>query len=102
MSATVRVLVALDVPTAQAADVEDLLASVEARLADEAGYLEDGSPVTPSAVVVTYVHDDTWLTPTALSSVYEVGIDGVDDVHYDPSCPRYEGDAGDCTCEVGQ
>lgn len=75
---TVRVLVALDVPAEQAADVFDLVDSVRARLTDEAGYLRDGSPVTPTEVVITTVADDTPLNVAALRGIYEVGVEGVD------------------------
>lgn len=76
---TVRVLVAIDVPAEQAENPEDLLASIEARLIDEAGYLDTGDPVSPVRVTVTFVEDSTVLTPVELSHVYNVGVDGVED-----------------------
>lgn len=77
-SSTVRVLVALDVTLAQARDEDDLVASVVARVADEAGYLNDGDPVNPTAVVAAVIHDDTVISPSDLAGIYEVGVEGVD------------------------
>lgn len=74
---TVRVLVALDIPAAQAADREDLIDSIHARLADEAGYLDAGDPIVPTEVVVTIVDDDTPIDAVVLGGIYEVGVDGV-------------------------
>lgn len=77
-TSTVRVLIALDVPAEQAANRDDLIESVRARLIVEAGYLDDGSPVMPSAVTLALVDDDTTLDARALEGVYNVGIDGLD------------------------
>jgi hypothetical protein len=96
---TVRVLVALDVPLAQARDVDDLLASVYARLCDEAGYLDpDDEPVTPTNVVVGIVDDDTLLSRFGLEGIYEVGVDGLPDIHAD-TCAIAQGTDVNCTCE---
>lgn len=77
---TVRVLVALDIPAAQATDENDLLRAIEARVEGEAGYLDvDGGPVTPTGVVAAIVPvdaDDTEnepLTAQRLQGIYEVG-----------------------------
>lgn len=75
-STPTRVLVALDVPSDQAENVPDLLASVVARVADEAGYLDSGDPVMPERVVATVVNDSTPLTAATLRGAYEVGIEG--------------------------
>lgn len=78
MSATVRVLIALDIPVAQASDLDDLRASLYARVEQEAGYLDDGSPVTPEAVLIAFVEDKTPIVhPSGLASVYMVGIEGL-------------------------
>lgn len=73
----VRVLVAIDVPAEQANDPADLLASIEARLIDEAGYLDTGDPVSPTSVTVTFVEDTTVLTAADLTGIYNVGVEGV-------------------------
>lgn len=71
---TVRVLVALDIPAAQAADPDDLLASVVARLDGEAGYLDTGDAVTPVAPVrAVIVDDDEPLQTLDLTGIYYVG-----------------------------
>ncbi len=96
---TVRVLVAIDVPVEQARDIDDLLASVYARVCDEAGYLDpDDAPITPVSVCVGVVADDTILTRNGLEGVYEVGIDGVNDFHED-ACAIAQGTDVNCTCE---
>lgn len=71
-----RVLIALDVTAAQAADIPDLLASVYSRLCDEAGYLDTGDPVMPIALALTMVGDTGPLDAATLRGVYEVGIEG--------------------------
>lgn len=73
-----RVLVALDVTEADAADADDLLASVRARLEDEAGYLDDGTPIIPTGLTLALTDDGTPLQQHALAGAYEVGIDGYD------------------------
>lgn len=56
---TVRVLVALDVP-AHFADDPTMTECIVARLADEAGYLQDGAvPIPPTGVVAVCIEDDT-------------------------------------------
>lgn len=74
---TVRVLVAIDVPVEQAADAADLIASVKARLIDEAGYLNSGDPVSPTKVTLALVEDTTPLTTSDLAGIYFVGVEGV-------------------------
>lgn len=83
----VRVLVALDIKPEQARDLADLVGSIEARVWDEAGYLDpDGEPITPTAVCVAVVEfpadDPTYdlpaLTPDGLRGVYNVGIEGLE------------------------
>lgn len=71
-----RVLVAIDVHPDQATDVNDVVASVYARVCDEAGYLDGGDPITPSAVTVTTVTDTEPLDARTLRGVYEVGVEG--------------------------
>lgn len=113
----VRVLVALDVPADQATDVEDLLASVTARVAQEAGYLDSGDPVMPHVVVATVVTrpDDVLLDADTLRGAYEVGIEGAADFNpraealrdgvclgqyedHSEGCDFAEGRSGTCTC----
>ena len=75
---TVRVLVAIDVPASQATDRDDLVESIRARLIDEAGYLDNGDPITPTAVVLAVTADATVLDSRALAGAYEVGVEGVE------------------------
>lgn len=76
----VRVLVAIDVTAEQAADRSDLMESVYARLADEAGYLGGGGePITPVNLVVTLTDDTDDLTPRTLAGAYAVGIEGAEE-----------------------
>lgn len=82
-----RVLIALDVPDADAADPADLLASVRARLADEAGYLDDGRPIVPDALTLVVAGEAfTTLAEHELAGIYNVGLDGLpeDDGERDP------------------
>lgn len=75
---TVRVLVAIDVPLPLATDLDDLVQSVRARVADEAGYLLDGSAIVPTAVAATVVEvtaDEPLLSDSRLESIYVVGAD---------------------------
>lgn len=87
---SIRILIALDVADEQATDPNDLLASVRARLDDEAGYLEDGSPIVPEGLTVTLLAGDPGrsLDADELAGVYEVGIEGVDttDPDSEPIC----------------
>lgn len=70
-----RVLVALDVPVEFAADRADLTASIAVRVSDEAGYLDDSTPITPSVVTVVVVDDSEPLTSERLAGIYAVGAD---------------------------
>lgn len=73
---SVRVLVALDVP-AHFADDPTMTECIVARLADEAGYLQDGAvPITPTSVVAVCIEDDTPLDSQTLNNAYVVGIEG--------------------------
>lgn len=75
---TRRVLVAVDLPVEQTTDdPADVLASIHARLADEAGYLDSGEVLTPTQVVVAFVDDTTEISPLDLRGIYEVGVEGV-------------------------
>lgn len=80
---TYRILVAIDVRDDQVIDEDtaDLCASIEARVKDEAGYLEpDGAPITPVDVTVSYVEvsdELPQLTPAGLAGIYEVGVEGL-------------------------
>lgn len=83
-----RVLIALDVPDADAADPVDLIASVRARLFEEAGYLDpDGRPIVPDALTLVVAGEAfTTLTENELAGIYNVGLDGLpeDDGQRDP------------------
>lgn len=70
-----RVLIALDVPDADAADPVDLIASVRARLFEEAGYLDpDGRPIVPDALTLAIVGEATPLADDELAGIYNVGL----------------------------
>lgn len=73
-SRRVRVLIALDVTASQAANVNDLLATIHARLCDDAGRLDGGNSVVPIALILTTVGDTGPLDAATLRDVYEVGI----------------------------
>lgn len=68
-----RILIAIDVADDLCEDMADTLASVTARLEDEAGYLDDGRPVTPSRLVVTEVPFVEHFRDCDLEGVYAVG-----------------------------
>jgi hypothetical protein len=102
---TVRVLVALDVPADQAQDIPDLLASVHARLIDEAGYLDpDDRPITPVRVVTAISDSLDPINAGTLGSAFEVGMEGApeESLHWD-ECPvvsgTIEAEILACTCE---
>lgn len=59
-----RAIIILDIPdpTDPNPDLEDYALALQTRVDEEAGYLDNGDPVTPTNVLVTVQLGDSWAT----------------------------------------